>query len=116
MATETRLRFLAEEVLNLTGGELLDYDEPKAPSSLTDQPPQTFAEQILGSNFITTTSVKPVGTTSTEDAAKEKIFVFDWGSESNNDSEGWGEHAGDALFAMMVGLGLLDPTARRQQS
>ena len=107
------LRFMGREILNLTGGELIDYDEPKSPSVFFDTPPDTVGNRILGSEFITRTEVRPVGTASTDENDREQIFVFDWGSESNNDSEGWGEHAGDVLFAMMVGLELLNPAQPR---
>ena len=39
----------------------------------------------------------------------EVVLLFDWARESNEPSAGWGEAAGDALFSMIVGLGLADP-------
>lgn len=44
-------------------------------------------------------------------AGTELVFLFDWGDASNNDSAGWGEAAGDALFSIGAGLGLFDPDA-----
>ena len=41
----------------------------------------------------------------------EVVLLFDWAPESNEDSAGWGEAAGDALFSMLVGLGLANPAA-----
>jgi hypothetical protein len=40
----------------------------------------------------------------------EVVLLFDWAPESNEISTGWGEAAGDALFSMLVGLGLVDLT------
>lgn len=44
-------------------------------------------------------------------SGSEVVFLFDWGDASNNDSAGWGEAAGDALFSIGAGLGLFDPDA-----
>jgi Ca2+-binding RTX toxin-like protein len=41
--------------------------------------------------------------------AGELVLLFDWAPESQESSTGWGEAAGDALFSMIVGLGLVDP-------
>ncbi|MDT8419498.1 MAG: calcium-binding protein, partial [Desulfuromonadales bacterium] len=38
----------------------------------------------------------------------ELILLFDWAAESNRSSGGWTEAAGDALFSMLVGLGVVD--------
>ena len=38
----------------------------------------------------------------------EVVVLFDWAPESNETSAGWGEAAGDALFANLIELGLLD--------
>ena len=46
---------------------------------------------------------------------KEVIVLWDWGVESNESSDGWGEAAADALFATLVIEGLLDPAGRFQQ-
>jgi len=40
----------------------------------------------------------------------EVVVLFDWASESNEESAGWGEAAGDALFSTIVQLGLVDPS------
>ncbi|MCA9140576.1 MAG: hypothetical protein KDB00_27580, partial [Planctomycetales bacterium] len=39
----------------------------------------------------------------------ELVLLFDWHLESNEPSSGWAEAAGDALFAMLVDLNLIDP-------
>lgn len=39
----------------------------------------------------------------------ELVLLFDWAPESNEPSAGWGEAAGDALFSMIVGLGIVQP-------
>ncbi|MBI5760604.1 MAG: hypothetical protein HZA46_18970 [Planctomycetales bacterium] len=44
-------------------------------------------------------------------ATGEVVLLFDWARESNESSAGWGEAAGDALFNLLVGLGLASPTA-----
>ena len=41
----------------------------------------------------------------------EVVLLFDWANDSQRVSPGWVEAAGDALFAMMVGLDLVDPQA-----
>jgi|CXWL01.1.fsa_nt_gi hypothetical protein len=41
----------------------------------------------------------------------ELVFLFDWAPESNQASIGWGEAAGDALFALLVDRGVINPTA-----
>jgi len=43
-------------------------------------------------------------------AGSDLVLLFDWGDASNNDSAGWGEAAGDALFSIGVGLGIFDPS------
>lgn len=37
------------------------------------------------------------------------VLLFDWATESNESSAGWTEAAGDALFSLIVELGLVDP-------
>ncbi len=37
------------------------------------------------------------------------VLLFDWAPESNEISAGWGGAAGEALFTMLVGLGIVDP-------
>jgi len=44
-------------------------------------------------------------------ATGEVVLLFDWARESNESSSGWGEAAGDALFNLLVGLGLVSPAA-----
>ncbi|MEQ1831211.1 MAG: hypothetical protein ABL921_35015, partial [Pirellula sp.] len=39
------------------------------------------------------------------------VLQFDWAPSSNVSSAGWGEAAGDALFNMVVGLGIVNPTS-----
>ncbi len=36
----------------------------------------------------------------------EVVLLFDWSAASRHDSAGWTEAAGDALFSMLVGLGI----------
>ena len=40
----------------------------------------------------------------------ELVLLWDWAGGSNEKSSGWGEAAGDALFSMLVTLGLADPS------
>lgn len=49
----------------------------------------------------------PVGSTGTG----EVVLLFDWARESNESSSGWGEAAGDALFNLIVELGLASPAS-----
>jgi hypothetical protein len=42
------------------------------------------------------------------------VFLYDWAPESNRKSQWWAESAGDALFAMMTGMRIVDP--RRQSA
>jgi len=44
-------------------------------------------------------------------APTEVVLLFDWKPESNEDTAGWGEAAGDALFSLIVDLGLVQPEA-----
>ncbi|MCW5934318.1 MAG: hypothetical protein KIT45_08485 [Fimbriimonadia bacterium] len=37
------------------------------------------------------------------------VLLFSWAPESNEDDSGWAEAAGDALFALLVSLGLANP-------
>jgi hypothetical protein len=39
----------------------------------------------------------------------ELVIMFDWSEGSQHLSPGWAEAAGDALFGMVAGLGLVDP-------
>ncbi|MEF8756274.1 MAG: PKD domain-containing protein [Accumulibacter sp.] len=41
----------------------------------------------------------------------EVVILFDWAADSNEPSAGWTEAAGDALFSLLAGLDLIDPTA-----
>ncbi len=50
--------------------------------------------------------------TTLPDAASDSgdvVLLFDWAPESNESSAGWGDAAGEALFTMLVGLGIVDP-------
>ena len=58
--------------------------------------------------FDTTQSILP--NASSVGQKGELVLLFDWAPESNELSAGWGEAAGDALFSMLVGLGVVDPT------
>ncbi|MCA9185454.1 MAG: hypothetical protein KDA99_07535, partial [Planctomycetales bacterium] len=40
------------------------------------------------------------------------VVLFDWASSSAQGSSGWTEAAGDALFGMLIDLGLVDPQAQ----
>ena len=42
-------------------------------------------------------------------ATGEVVLLWDWAPESQEPSSGWAEAAGDALFSMLVGLGIVDP-------
>jgi hypothetical protein len=53
-------------------------------------------------------SVLPADGTSGESG--HAVLLFDWAAESNEASAGWTEAAGDALFNLLAGLGLVDPT------
>ncbi|TWU31778.1 dockerin type I domain-containing protein [Novipirellula artificiosorum] len=49
--------------------------------------------------------------TTLPDASSESghvVLLFDWSVESNEASAGWGAAAGEALFTMLVGLGIVD--------
>ena len=39
------------------------------------------------------------------------VVLFDWAPEASENSAGWGSAAGDALYSMVVGLGLANPEA-----
>ena len=39
------------------------------------------------------------------------VLLYDWAPDSGEQSDGWGAAAGDSLFAMLVDLGLVDPSA-----
>ncbi len=38
------------------------------------------------------------------------VLLYDWARMSNEASTGWGEAAGDGLFSLLVGTGLVDPS------
>lgn len=78
---------LAQSVLTRTGGWLVDYD--------------IAAEGEVGTFEVTR---RP-------GLGNEVVLLFDWAEESNEPSAGWGEAAGDALFSIIAGLGLVDPAA-----
>ncbi|MCA9140177.1 MAG: hypothetical protein KDB00_25570, partial [Planctomycetales bacterium] len=44
----------------------------------------------------------------TKDDPVEVILLFDWAVESDQPASGWTEAAGDVLFSMLVGTGLVD--------
>ena len=45
----------------------------------------------------------------------EVVLFYEWDEESNNDSSGWAEAAGDALFSTLIRLGLVDPSSPLDQ-
>ena len=59
--------------------------------------------------FHSSQSVLPIP--AQEDSSGEVVLLFDWALASRQVSEGWAEASGDALFSMMVDLGLADPEA-----
>jgi Ca2+-binding RTX toxin-like protein len=60
--------------------------------------------------FDTAQSILPLPTPVGESRSRgELVLVFDWAVESNERSAGWTEAAGDALFSMLIGLGLTSP-------
>jgi hypothetical protein len=79
------LMSLASAIVERNGGLLLDFDVS------TDGGPGSF--DIFQSENRT---------------GRELVLLFDWGDASNNDSDGWGEAAGDALWSIGVALGLFD--------
>jgi hypothetical protein len=86
---------LAEAIRNKAGGWVLDYDVPGD-----------------GEDGFFDTCTSDCGEPAPGEAGKsELVLLFDWAPESNELADGWGEAAGDALFAMLVGLGLIDPAA-----
>ncbi len=78
------LKPLADAIVERTDGNLVDYQ----------------LEQGGQGQFITSVS-----------GSKHNVVLFDWASESNEDSSGWSEAGADALFALLVQQGLLDPSA-----
>ncbi len=85
---------LAEAIHQKAGGWLLDYDLP-------DDTEDGFFDTCTNDCNLPATG--DLGTT-------ELVLLFDWAAESNEFSSGWGEAAGDALFSMLIGLGVIDPT------
>jgi|GEM_PF-4055982 len=49
----------------------------------------------------------PAGPTVTESG--QVVLLYDWAPESNRKSGRWADSAGDALFALMAGMQLIDP-------
>lgn len=43
---------------------------------------------------------------------REVVLLYDWAAESNEPSAGWTEAAADALFTVIVDLGLVDPATQ----
>lgn len=78
---------LAEAIRDKSGGWLLDYDIP---------------EEGKTGYFDLIPPTKP-------GVKHELVLLFDWAAESNELSNGWGEAAGDALFSMLIGLGVVAP-------
>lgn len=77
---------------------LLDYD-------INSDEPSAVQGVII--NTSTGHSVLPKGS----GQSGEVVLLFDWASESNALTSGWGSAAGDALFSTLVGLGIVDPAA-----
>ena len=46
-----------------------------------------------------------------DDRSGHVVLLFDWAPESQENSAGWAEAAGDSLFSLLVGLGLVEPDA-----
>ena len=79
---------LARAIADRTGGWLIDY------------------EVVGGRSFIDTTqSILPSGM----NEQRHAVVLFDWARESDEAVEGWVEGAGDAVFNLMVNLGLVNP-------
>jgi hypothetical protein len=83
---------LAQAIHARAGGWLLDYDVPAAGLPGYIDPVSSSLPQAA-------------------DAGRrgEVVLVFDWAAESGQATAGWGEAAGDALFSMLIELGLVDP-------
>ncbi|MFN7841175.1 MAG: hypothetical protein ACK5N9_05565 [Pirellula sp.] len=90
------LMSLAQAIHHRSGGWLVDYDIPNESERGYFQLHRV--DDRLVDNL-------PDGTSQERGSA---ILLFDWAAESNEMSEGWTEAAADALFAMLVDLGVLD--------
>jgi len=87
------LKPLADAIYGLPefNGWLLDYDVPDG---------EAMGGFDLNASFLPT-----IGDTG---ASGDILLLFDWAAESNELSAGWTEAAGDALFNMLVELGVAD--------
>jgi len=85
---------LAEAIRLQTNGWLIDYDVP--------------GDGGLGGYDESWSYAPDVGK---DEFSGEVILLWDWAPGSNEASAGWAEAAGDALFADLIGLGLIDPGA-----
>lgn len=85
---------LSLAIQNHTRGYLLDYDVTLDGEGVIDGAESVILPQVL---------------LDVSDDPQHVILQFDWADEANEFSAGWAEAAGDALFALMVRLGLLRP-------
>ena len=93
------IRDLAETFNNIAGASqsawLLDYE-------VTEDGGQACFDMDMQSGSIVPMQPGP---------PNHVVLQFDWAPESNEESAGWGEAAGDALFSTLVEVGLVDVTA-----
>jgi hypothetical protein len=92
------MRPLAMAIHQQTGGFLLDYDIPEASAQGQIDLDQSIlpSERAIAGNA----------------DGLHAVVLFDWAPESNEFSSGWAEAAGDALFNLLVRLGLVDPSTQ----
>lgn len=88
---------LAESIRSATDGWLLDYD---ITGGVVDGD---------GGNAMFDLGHANVPGADDMGMSKHAVVLFDWACESNETSKGWGEAAGDALFALSVQLGFATP-------
>lgn len=93
---------LAKEVFDRSRAEgisswLLDYDEKAELLAL---------DETLGGGSSDKHSILPTAADSSKSG--HLVILWDWAKQSNEASNGWGSDAGDALFSMLVGSGLVN--------
>lgn len=98
------LRSLAVDIYNAIPGAgwLLDYDIVGGVID-GDGGDAVFDGNVAGSGSINLPDEGVSG------QSGHLVLLFDWACESNETSKGWGEAAGEALFALLVQLGAADP-------
>ncbi len=84
---------LADAILAKSGGWILDYE-------ISDDGDSGFFDSCTND-----CQAPEVGQMNLH----EVILLFDWATETNELSDGWGEAAGDALFSLLIKLGLINP-------